>query len=149
MQRALYSSVGLLCLLKPAHAYSNTLAACAEFAALWNGSCGGTDENAVYNSSTFWNFSGAGATTSNCSIATDGKQARVPDGGSLADSYSVFARNCITCKEDTNGEIKLRVQTNNMPKHCYGSSDASSVTSYPATKRIDFEMNWNSDVLGV
>lgn len=150
MRRVIFSSIGLgpLCLIKPAQAYSNTLAACAEFAGLWNSSCGGTDEDAVYDSTTDWHTAGAGVTTSNCVIADNGEQARVPDDGSLADSYSVFARNCITCKEDNNGEIKIRVQTNNMPKHCYGSSDDSSVTSYPTTKKIDFEMNWNPDVLG-
>ena len=125
MRRAIFSSVGLLS-FRPTHAYSNTLAACAEFAALWNSSCGGTDEDAVYDSTTDWHTTGAGVTTSNCEIADDGAQVRIPDDGSLADSYSVFARNCITCREDNNSEIKIRVQTNAMPKHCYGSSDNSS-----------------------
>ena len=128
------------------------MADCASFAALWNSSCGGTDEDAVYDSGTDWESTGAGVTTSNCSIVDptddDSIQAREPDTGNLVDSYSVFARNCVTCREDANDLIKIRVQTNNMPKHCYGSSDSSSWTSYPETKKIDVEMLWNPDVLG-
>jgi len=52
-----------------ARAYSNTLDACAEFAAIWSSSCGGTDEDAVYDSSTDWETTGAGKTTSSCSVA--------------------------------------------------------------------------------
>ena len=131
---------------KLAHAYSNSLDDCAVFAALWSNSCGGTDEDAVYDPSTDWETTGAGVTTSNCSKVD--KDVREPDTGNLVETYSVFARNCITCREDDNGEIRIRVQTNNMPKHCYGSSDDSNVTSYPETKKIDFEMLWNPDVLG-
>lgn len=51
-----------------AQAFSNTLAACEEFAALWSASCGGTDDVAVYDSSTTWETAGAGKTTSSCSV---------------------------------------------------------------------------------
>ena len=94
------------------NAYTNTLADCVEFAALWSSSCGGTDENAAYTSTDSWETTGAGVTTSNCSIedpsASDKTQVREPGTGTLADSYSVFARNCITCREDVNDNIKIR-----------------------------------------
>ena len=151
--RGLLSQLSLIGLTTHlAKAYTNSLADCEAFAALWSSGCGGTDEYVVYDPATTWETAGAGVFTSNCSIEDpdddDAIQAREPDTGNLVDSYSVFARNCVTCREDENDYIKIRVQTNNMPKHCYGSSDSSSVTSYPATKRIDVEMLWNSDVLG-
>ena len=149
MRGVTFSSVGLILGLfshKLVNAYTNSLDDCAEFAALWSNSCGGTDEDAVYDKDTNWETSGAGVTTSNCSTGDD-IQAREPDtaDGNFVDSYSVFARNCITCRENVDGEILIRVQTNNMPKHCYGSSDNSS---NPHTKKIDFETLWNPDVLG-
>ena len=151
--RGLLSQLSLIGLTTHlAEAYTNSLADCEAFAALWSSGCGGTDEYAVYDPATTWETAGAGVFTSNCSIEDpdddDAIQAREPDTGNLVDSYSVFARNCVTCREDENDYIKIRVQTNNMPKHCYGSSDDSSVTSYPETKKIDIEMLWNSDVLG-
>jgi len=71
--------------------------------------------------------------------------AREPNTGDLVTSYSVFARNCITCREDDNDEIRIRIQTNNMPKGCYGSDN--DVDYYPDTKKIDIELLWNPDVL--
>lgn len=72
--------------------------------------------------------------------------AREPNTGDWVTSYSVFARNCITCREDDNNEIRIRIQTNNMPKGCYGSDE--DVSYYPETKQIDIELLWNPDVLG-
>ena len=96
-----------------ANAYSNSLEDCEAFAALWSSGCGGTDEDAVYDPATTWETTGAGVSISNCSVVDpdedDAIQAREPDTGTLVDSYSIFARNCVTCREDENDHIKIRV----------------------------------------
>ena len=116
-----------------AHAYSSSLADCETFAALWSSSCGGTLYTSAYSTSD-WNTAGAGVTTSSCSTSSSSVYARQPDTGTLVTSYSSFARNCITCREDSGtSKVYIRYQTNNMPRHCYGSTDNSNWTAYPAT----------------
>ena len=130
-----------------AHAYSSSLADCQTFAALWSSSCGGTLSSSAYTTSN-WQTSGAGVTTSSCSTSSSDVYARQPDSGTLVNSYSSFARNCITCREDgSGGTVYIRYQTNNMPRHCYGSTDNSNWTKYPVTQKIDFEAKWNPNVL--
>lgn len=75
--------------------------------------------------------------------------AKEPDTGTDLTNYSIYARNCITCRNETEGDgdspVYIRYQTNNMPKHCYGS--ASGVSTFPETQKIDVEFLWNPDVL--
>ena len=88
-------------------AYSSSIEDCEKFAALWNGNCGGTDEDAVYTEAD-WETSGAGATVSSCSTGTDENgddiEVREPNSGTLVTSYSVFGRNCITCSQATDND---------------------------------------------
>ena len=139
-----------------AMAYNSGLADCEKFAALWSGSCGGTNDDAEYVSAD-WETTGAGVTRSSCVSANDddGNAVNVfaPDSGASVETFTVNARNCITCREDKDikDKIWIRYQTNNMPKHCYGTDvDASYETDsqkYPKTQRWDFEVAWNNDVL--
>ena len=66
-------------------------------------------------------------------------------------SYSLYARNCITCRNATESEpedaVYIRYQTNAMPKRCYGSD--LRIANYPTTQKIDFEVLWNPNVLNV
>ena len=124
-------------------AYSSSLEDCEEFAALWSANCGGTDEDSVYSTSD-WETSGAGPTISSCSTNDDDWEVREPDTGNLVTSYSLFARNCITCR-DTGGDVYIRYQSNNLPKFCYGSDTTNSY--YPSTGKFDNEMLWNPNVL--
>ena len=125
-----------------AHAYSSSKADCETFAALWSSSCGGTTDSSAYTTSD-WNTAGAGVTTSSCSTSASDIFARQPDTGNLVTSYSSFARNCITCRKESgdtgNEKVFIRYQSNNMPRHCYGSTDNSNWTKYPTTLKIDFE----------
>lgn len=134
-------------------AYSSSLEDCEAFAALWSGTCGGTDDEAVYTTDD-WESTGAGATMVVCSTTDDedgnDRYAREPNTGNDVTSYTIFARNCITCREsdvEDDDTVYIRYQSNNMPKHCYGSVDSSIVEEYPMTKKIDFEVVWNHDVL--
>ncbi len=87
-------------------------------------------------------------TRSSCATTNDddGNAVNVfaPDSGSSVESYTLYARNCITCIEDKDvkDQIWIRYQTNNMPKHCYGTDvDATYDTDsqkYPKTQRWDF-----------
>ena len=130
-----------------AHAYSSSVEDCETFAALWRSSCGGTSHSSAYTTSD-WNIAGAGVTTSSCSTSDSDIFARQPDTGNLVTSYSSFARNCITCRRDSGTEkVYIRYQSNNMPRHCYGSTDNSNWTKYPTTLKIDFEAEWNPNVL--
>lgn len=141
-------------LLSKSNAYSSSLEDCETFAALWSGSCGGTTIDSAYLETDDWDTAGAGVTISNCETTPDHETgddvyAKEPDTGNDVTTFSVFARNCITCRyeieDDEDSPVLIRYQTNNMPKHCYGS--APGVSSYPATQKIDVELLWNPDVL--
>ena len=95
-------------------AYSSSEDDCNEFAALWDSSCAGE----AYSEDDDWETDGAGVTISSCS----GDDSFEPDTGDEVSSYAVFARNCITCRTNDDGLVMIRYQTNNMPKHCYGSN---------------------------
>jgi hypothetical protein len=45
---------------------------------------------------------------------------------------------CVTCRDDS-GTIKIRVQTNGLPNHCYKNSRIA-----PVELTVDFEVNWLS-----
>ena len=60
-----------------------------------------------------WETTGAGVTVISCSTGTDDNgdriEVRQPNTGTLATSYSVFARNCITCSQATdNASVYIR-----------------------------------------
>lgn len=83
-----------------ASAYGSSIEDCEEFAAKWNGNCGGTDEDSVYTESD-WETSGSGATVLTCSTVEDEDENDIevlaPNTGSTVTSYTLLARNCITC----------------------------------------------------
>ena len=138
-------------LFELAAAYSSSLDSCQEFAAKWSGSCGGTDDASVYATAD-WETTGAGATVSSCSTQqdNDGNDIEVlaPNSGSTVSSYSIFARNCVTCSQATSSDpVYIRIQSNNMPKFCYATPTTSS--NYPQTGKFDVEMRWNPNVLNV
>lgn len=45
---------------------------------------------------------------------------------------------CVTCRND-GGSIKIRVQTNGLPSHCYRSPNTA-----PVAQTVDFEVKWLS-----
>mmetsp|Transcript_841 Transcript_841/g.1132 ORF Transcript_841/g.1132 Transcript_841/m.1132 type:complete len:81 (+) Transcript_841:21-263(+) len=61
-------------------AYSDSEADCKMFAALWSGTCGGTDDDVVY-STTNWHTSGAGGITRNCFTGDDDTKVLAPETG--------------------------------------------------------------------
>lgn len=90
------------------HAYSSSLEDCEAFAALWSANCGGTDSDAVYATED-WESTGAGQTMINCAADSDVNDdddlvANAPETGEEVSSYTLFARNCITCREDDTNE---------------------------------------------
>lgn len=89
-----------------AQAYTNTLDACESFAALWNGGCGGTTEDNVYMTAD-WNTAGPGVVTSNCATGDSDVFALEPIVGTQVNTYSIFSRNCITCRE-ADGDVLIR-----------------------------------------
>ena len=52
---------------------------------------------------------------------------------------------CVTCAEEA-GEVRMRVQTNSLPDHCWRTSFIRNVPSYT---NKDFTVTWNADVRGV
>ena len=144
------ASVALALVADMAAAIGPDMDACEAFAALWSSSCAGTDEEAVYRHDEDWELSGAGVVVSNCvteEYEDEDVYVRNPLDGELTMNYSLFARNCITCREDEDNEdiVYIRVQTNNMPKICFNSDP--EVENYAEIQRIDVEMLWNPDVL--
>ena len=132
-------------------AYNASIEGCEAFAALWKGNCGGTDKDSVYDSATDWETSGAGATIINCStrLNDDGTkiETKQPYTGSLGSAYTLFARNCVTCRQDKLSDpVYIRYQSNNIPKFCFGSPVTEQ--NYPTIGRFDVELKWNPDVTG-
>ena len=50
---------------------------------------------------------------------------------------------CVSCREDENGVVKVKVQGNALPNHCMNSTVNVSVDS-----EVEWEVTWNSDVNG-
>lgn len=42
--------------------------------------------------------------------------------------------------------MKIKVQSNTLPSHCYGTS---SIPNYPQESTVEFEVVWNKDVTNV
>ena len=141
MQKVATFTVSVLLCAEQAYAYGSSESECKKFAALWSGTCGDTDDDAVY-SITDWHLNGAGALNRNCFASTD---VLSPETGNKAKSYSSFARNCITCRK-TGGETRIRYQSNNIPKICF-AANKSNTERYPKSQKIDMEVTWNKDVL--
>jgi len=94
-------------------AYNASIEGCEAFAALWSANCGGTDEKAAYDSATDWEDSGAGASIINCTTRKnkdgDKIKTKLPYTGSLGTDYTIFSRNCITCRQDNlNDPVYIR-----------------------------------------
>ena len=123
---------------------------------MFAGGCGGTDTDAKYVQAD-WETAGPGAVVSNCATSNDedGNTVEVfaPENGNKVESYTLYARNCMTCREDRDikDKIWIRYQTNNMPNHCYGTDAEATFSAdgfkYPSTQKMDFEVVWNPDVL--
>jgi len=125
-------------------AYTNKLDSCRAFAALWGGGCGGTESTNAYQTAD-WNVAGAGVDTSNCATGDSSVFALAPITGAKVNSYSIFSRNCITCRQ-SGTDVFIRYQSNNMPKICYGSN-VEQTSQFPKAQIFDFEVVWNTDVL--
>lgn len=52
---------------------------------------------------------------------------------------------CVTCR-DVSGTVKIRVQTNSLPNHCWRTSQIQNVIEY---REFDYEVNWNHNVQNV
>uniref|UniRef100_A0A7S1G3J0 YHYH domain-containing protein n=1 Tax=Bicosoecida sp. CB-2014 TaxID=1486930 RepID=A0A7S1G3J0_9STRA len=65
-----------------------------------------------------------------------------PVGGVVGDdgSCSWWRRLCVTCRDDA-GTVRVRVQSNGLPDHCFGSPHQA-----PAPLDIDYEVEFDADV---
>lgn len=63
------------------------------------------------------------------------------EGTYTSDSPCTFERKmCVSCRETDSGVVKIKVQTNMMPNHCF-----TSVSNNAVPKDFEFEVNWQPD----
>lgn len=67
--------------------------------------------------------------------------ATCPDtSGTTAPNCSWNRKLCVSCSTNsTDGYVYIRVQTNNLPNHCYGYHDGVTMKE----KKLDFSVRWN------
>ena len=54
----------------------------------------------------------------------------------------VFTRKlCVSCREDADGTVKVKVQSNALPNHCMNST-----VNISQPQEVDWEVVWNADV---
>ena len=152
MSTAHRATIAIFLLADFAAAYSSSLADCETFAALWSATCGGTSgdgDNAAFYTENDWETTGAGASVINCATGDVDVKVNEPNTGNEVTNYSLFARNCMTCREDgaNDNKVLIRYQSNNMPGFCYGNKEYA--TTYPSTGKFDVEMTWNPNVLNL
>ena len=51
----------------------------------------------------------------------------------------------MSCRNDS-GFIKIKVQSNTYPSHCYGTSN---IPNYPKETTVEWESIWNANVTGL
>ena len=77
--------------------------------------------------------------------SSDREKLKCPNTGSESNTCFLSRRNCVTCRVKSNGDVYIRMQSNGIPSHCYGSSYDEDV-AYPEDQNVDWEVKWNSDV---
>ena len=53
---------------------------------------------------------------------------------------------CVSCFEDTEGTVKVKVQSNAMPNHCFNGRTTGSKINFASPKETEWQVNWNPDV---
>ena len=113
-----------------------TLASCQAFAAKFDNTC----ENAT----ALTDLAAHAGVVMSCT----GTSLRCPGGTGASDfttgSPCIFSRKlCVTCSE-TGGVVKIKVQANGLPNHCFNSTVNNAVAS-----ENTWEVNWNVDVSSI
>ena len=103
--------------------WTNTLASCQDFASKFQNTCSSAGSLASMNSA---------AVT--CSSSNTGACAGTTSGSNCTWNRKL----CVTCRDDS-GTVKIRVETNGLPSHCYKSPNTA-----PLEQTVDFEVNWLS-----
>lgn len=103
--------------------WANDLAGCQDFASNFDNTCTAAGSLASMPSASV-----------TCSSNLVGTCAGTESGGSCTWQRKL----CVTCRDDA-GTIKIRVQTNGLPSHCYKSPNTA-----PAEQTVDWEVNWLS-----
>ena len=105
---------------------SNSLSDCNTVAAKFDTTCGGTAPTSITTTSGINVTCTSGFTASTCP-------------GTYSSSTCIFAHKmCVTCSGTTT--IRIRVQTNGLPRYCPNSPNSMVETN------IDFTVNFNPDV---
>jgi hypothetical protein len=137
-------------------AYSSSLDDCKSFAALFNGSCGGTEHVVNSDGEVVQSFRYTAADWATSSTGTSFtctpknllfQTMNCPNDSVESKSCVLSKVNCLTCfRDDANNDsqVYLTVQTNGIPDHCYGTTTAMG---NPITHQVDFTVKWNLDVL--
>lgn len=120
------------------------LSDCEAFAAEFENTCSGSPPNAFSGPPSGW-----ASTTVNCSITGSPASGQPTNFRRVADGqYSTSASHdykmCVSCRDDS-GTIKIKVQSNTYPSHCYGTSN---IPNYPNESTVAWESVWNPNVTG-
>lgn len=116
----------LICVNQVDSGASNSLSDCNTVAAKFDNTCGGTAPTSITTTAGINVTCTSGFTSSTCP-------------GTYSSGTCVFAHKmCVTCSGTTT--IRIRVQTNGLPRYCPNSPNAIVQTN------IDFTTNFNPDV---
>lgn len=141
--KALWHSSMLLVL--QTRAYTQTLASCNTFAALFDNTCTGgeIEGNTILTSTETTTLTCTGGVTWCVGLETTDTK--------LDTCYHNYYT-CVTCYEDTVAETgisttMIRVQSNNLPNKCWQQNAVG--TNIPVYTAVDFKTTWNADMTGI
>jgi len=119
---------------------STDLAGCREFSALFDNTCRNDSSGYPAAVSDFANADAADKDTMSCT-GTMRCPNTTSEGTYTSSSPCSFERKlCVSCSEDTDGVVKIKVQTNMMPNHCFTSTVNNAIP-----KDFEFEVTWQPD----
>lgn len=123
------------------NAYTQTLADCNAFAALWGNTCTG---NTAVTGSTI--LTDSNYTTLTCTGDATWCVGKDMDEDTTSASCAHNTWTCVTCVT-TNSIVMIRVQSNNMPNICWQTNTSNpNVAGYVT---VDFEVTWNAAMTGI
>ena len=100
--------------------WDDTLASCQDYASKFDNTCSSAAD-----------FSSVPTSSVTCTNSYG-----VCAGSESSGSCTWDRKLCVTCRNDS-GTVKIRVQTNGLPNHCYKSPRTA-----PTSQTVDFEVNW-------
>ena len=105
--------------------YDNTLASCLAFAAEFDNTCPDLENPVAYDD----------VPTATYTFTKSGGKQKCPENGTVDGNECTWTRKlCVTCQDD-NGQVRIRVQSNNIPNH--GMNSPGSI--------IDVSTDWIVD----